>query len=570
MSSIKGKTICFTGALQSQTRAQASKAATAAGAKVAKSVTNNVDIVVCADGAGAKKKAAEDKGCEIWTEDDFVEAVGGTPAPSSPAKKAATPKKATPKKATPKKATPVKSAPSTPAPPKKKTKIEPATPAIAGSGKRKVMSAIQNGHEYSVHEDYDVKLMLSDQTSMNSNKFYKLQLLVNDSDQYFVATNWGRLGEPGRSQLKGPHDEEKGIAEFGKVFRSKTRNDWGATPFVRHGDKYQLVETTIDEEGEEGQALGRLTESQILKGQEVLKEIREKLEANETTSSGRRKRKTRQEDEVGALSNSFYSLIPTRSGRQRPPLLDNLEIVTEKEGLLEFWLRMGFEEVSPQDVDGSPIAGVHELPVPKTLKAAAASVADKHSIDSSCSRGKELAKSKAGDPVVDDMDPELYAAILLYTGNSIYRELNRCLRVEWKGAKKYWNYLRLYFEAANALPKKEVTLWRGIAADLFDEYQPGKIIKWWTVSSCTSDKSVAENFMSQLGSKATLLTLKTKTACDISGLSFYPHEQESLLSPGVKLRVLSRKRNGNVAEIEVEEVLDDDEEEDSDKKPAAK
>ena len=36
--------------------------------------------------------------------------------------------------------------------------------------------------------------------------------------------------------------------------------------------------------------------------------------------------------------------------------------------------------------------------------------------------------------------------------------------------------------------------------------------------------------------------------------SFYPHEAESLLLPGTRLRVVSRKRVGNVAEIHVEEV----------------
>jgi len=41
----------------------------------------------------------------------------------------------------------------------------------------------------------------------------------------------------------------------------------------------------------------------------------------------------------------------------------------------------------------------------------------------------------------------------------------------------------------------------------------------------------------------------------ISSQPFYPHEADSLLLPGTKLRVLSRTRNANVAEIEVEEVV---------------
>jgi len=196
------------------------------------------------------------------------------------------------------------------------------------------MRAVEGGDGYTVVGDYDVKLMLSDQVSMNSNKFYKLQLLQDGSGNFFVATNWGRLGESGKSQLKGPHDEAKGIKEFEKVFRSKTKNAWGA-PFQRFPDKYQLVE--VEEGDDEGgdQALGRLSESQINKGQAVLKSIRKMLEQNGISN---------QHQKLGQLSNDFYSLIPTQSGRQKPPKLDNVEIVTEKEGLLEFWLRMGFEE----------------------------------------------------------------------------------------------------------------------------------------------------------------------------------------------------------------------------------
>lgn len=270
-------------------------------------------------------------------------------------------------------------------------------------------------------------------------------------------------------------------------------------------------------------------------------------------------KKKKSNAEIGKLSNKFNSLIPMAIGRAKAPMIDSLDKVAEKEGLLEFWLRMGFEDLGGE-VDGSPIEGVLEMPVPPTLVSAASGIADAHSIKSSRDRGKTLSASRAGGPV-QSMGPELYAAILLYTGNSIYREINRCLRSDWKQVKKYWSYLRLYFEATDCMPQRNVTLWRGIAADLYDEYVPGKIITWWSISSCTANQQVARNFMGQLGGgAASLLTLHCKTACDISSLSFYPHEAESLLRPGTRLRVLNRKRNKNVAEIEVEEVGDDEEE----------
>jgi hypothetical protein len=39
----------------------------------------------------------------------------------------------------------------------------------------------------------------------------------------------------------------------------------------------------------------------------------------------------------------------------------------------------------------------------------------------------------------------------------------------------------------------------------------------------------------KLGGKATLLTLECKNAVDVSPLSFYPHEAESLLLPGTQV-----------------------------------
>jgi len=305
------------------------------------------------------------------------------------------------------------------------------------------------------------------------------------------------------------------------------------------------VETADDDSGPDGSdaALGRLSEGQILKAQAVLQELRSALNLH-----GGKKATL-----LADLTNSFYSLIPTITGRQKPPPLDNEQIVIEKEGLFEFWLCMGFDELGDEKV-GSPIEGVHDLPCPKTLVSAAAGIADSAAIKSACDRGRVLQSQGAGCPTTT-MGPELYAAVLLYTGNSIYREINRCLRSDWKSARKYWKYLRMYFEAMNCMPKQQVKLWRGIAVDLYEEYEVGKVITWWSISSCTADKGVAQNFMNQLaGGKATLLTLNCKNACDISTLSFYPHEAESLLPPGTKLRVLSRTRKQNVAEIEVQEV----------------
>ena len=32
------------------------------------------------------------------------------------------------------------------------------------------------------------------------------------------------------------------------------------------------------------------------------------------------------------------------------------------------------------------------------------------------------------------------------------------------------------------------TLWRGVSVDLYDQYEEGRTVTWWSVSSCTSDE----------------------------------------------------------------------------------
>jgi len=75
--SLSGKTIVFTNTF-TMTRVEATKAAESAGAKVDSSVTTNTSILVAGQGAGAEEEDdAKAKGVEIWTEDQFVAAVGG-------------------------------------------------------------------------------------------------------------------------------------------------------------------------------------------------------------------------------------------------------------------------------------------------------------------------------------------------------------------------------------------------------------------------------------------------------------------------------------------------------------
>merc|ERR1712151_405584 len=96
-------------------------------------------------------------------------------------------------------------------------------------------------------------------------------------------------------------------------------------------------------------------------------------------------------------------------------------------------------------------------------------------------------------------------------------------------------------------------VWRGIGVDLYDQYKVNADVTWWGCSSCTADINVAKNFMKGCGGKCTLLTINTKTAADISDITFFGNEKENLLAPGTKLKVLNSERKGKVTEISMVE-----------------
>lgn len=561
---LKGATFCISGTL-SKGRKDVEAAIAKNGGNAAGSVTGKVTHLLCApsefEGKTSKVVTAEAKGIHIVKEDFLWDAIKSRKLPpinkytfggaggggqsaggATPTAKAAEPAAGSKRAASP----PKKIAPE--APTKRSAAAAAESPAKRSKGGgRPVDPAVPGRDSYCVVDDWSV-LLNQTNVGANNNKFYKIQQLKDKGGNHFCFTHWGRVGATGQHKLDPCGSQDAAEREFKKKFRDKTgvphdnvhTHDW--TPTI---GKYTLVETDEQEgaEGGENAPLGKLTAQQIEKGQGVLQKLDEALSA-----------KKRDQTKLDNLSSQYYTLIPHDFGFKVPPAISTKEMLESEAELLKFYLRMGFEELEKADDGKTPISGIMAMDLPKSLDAACKGLCGAEDIAGSNERGVTHATKQSGKPA-EHMEACLYAAIMLYTSNAIYRDLNNVLRGEDRGKiRKYFAYLRLLLEALNRLPQQSKNVWRGISVDLFDQYKKGSTVTWWSVSSCTSDINVAKNFMKGCGGKCTLLTVKSKTAADISTITFFGNEKEHLLAPGTQLKVLSSERKGDVTEITMEEV----------------
>lgn len=214
--------------------------------------------------------------------------------------------------------------------------------------------------------------------SANSNKFYVIQLVKSPSDEFFVVTRWGRVGERGARAVKS-HGKNRGAAvtDFKTKFRTKTKVGWDVrhvTTAAKPG-AYSLIEMSYSSDDEDGTAasasaarpsvpvptqpcslpvrtrdlielifshdmfkqamahydydadktpLGKLKRSQLERGTEVL----DRISAAIVGQAG--------PDIIATLSSEFYTIIPHAFGRgQRPPSIATEGVLQRKHDMIQ-------------------------------------------------------------------------------------------------------------------------------------------------------------------------------------------------------------------------------------------
>ncbi|KIO19815.1 hypothetical protein M407DRAFT_222126 [Tulasnella calospora MUT 4182] len=236
-------------------------------------------------------------------------------------------------------------------------------------------------------EVYDAMLHQTD-VGKNSNKFYVIQLLhpIGNNGQCTLFTRWGRTGENGQTQKKGPFSLDTAIGEFEKQFKSKTVATWAnrknmvrknERDFEVDEDEKDNDETAAegsDEKGKEKEKprektpestapeevqnliklifnvalmdahlkelnydanklpLGKLSKATILQGFSVLKVLSEVLDHPGGPDSINR---GGFQSACEQLSGDYYSIIPHAFGRNRPTPIRSTEHLKKELDLVD-------------------------------------------------------------------------------------------------------------------------------------------------------------------------------------------------------------------------------------------
>ena len=125
----------------------------------------------------------------------------------------------------------------------------------------------------------------------------------------------------------------------------------------------------------------------------------------------------------------------------------------------------------------------------------------------------------------------------------LYYALNKALRNRKASVhpfKRWQEFLYFLMRALEKLPRFQGTVYRGISDDqatVRREYTVGRPIQWAAFSSTTKDAAAAKRFVDK--GVGVLFKLTVVGGRDIAAYSYFPKENEILLSPNTRFTVAS-------------------------------
>ena len=143
-------------------------------------------------------------------------------------------------------------------------------------------------------------------------------------------------------------------------------------------------------------------------------------------------------------------------------------------------------------------------------------------------------------------------AIVLWTSNVLYSELNQTLR-ENKDLSCWNVYLKHLINGLKLMPYYRGKVYRGFKVQKdVDVYKKGEIVNWKTVNALSKKKEVARGFSSSNGMMFEVAVFSSR---DISSLSQYQFEEEVLILPYSRLEVIDVIKNpGEPVYIKLREI----------------
>ena len=134
------------------------------------------------------------------------------------------------------------------------------------------------------------------------------------------------------------------------------------------------------------------------------------------------------------------------------------------------------------------------------------------------------------------------AAIYLYSMlTPFFSCLNETLRNKNRDAVKSWfAFLKLFITALRKLPSCSRTVYRGVKANVLSNFVERAVHTWRSVNSCSAKFNVAGMFA---GENGTVFCIQSIYGKNIAAYSANPKEEEFILLPGTRLRVVSKEED---------------------------